>query len=88
MQYMIDHRYVTWLHDAVMYISKVFMYLIILTVLVKGHSIRRRIWTNSGEFNREIRLNFVDLFLTPLNFTEFSGCSPLNSPEFRKIVSV
>ena len=34
-QYMIDHHYVTWLHDAVMYICKVFMYLIILTVLVK-----------------------------------------------------
>ena len=35
MQYMIDHHYVTWLHDAVMYICKVFMYLIILTVHVK-----------------------------------------------------
>ena len=35
MQYMIDHHYVTWLHDAVMYICKVLMYLIILPVLVK-----------------------------------------------------
>ena len=47
----------------------------------EGHSIQRQIWTNSIEYSIE----FVDLFLTSLNFTEFSGCSPLNSPEFRKI---
>ena len=44
--------------------------------------------TNMDEFRRIQSRNsfeFVDLFLTPLNFTEFSRCSPLNSPEFRKI---
>ena len=44
--------------------------------------------TNLDEFRRiqsRNSIEFVDLFLTPLNFTEFSGCSPLNSPEFHKI---
>ena len=37
-------------------------------------------------YNRGLdSIEFVDLFLTPLNFTEFSGRSPLNSPELRKI---
>lgn len=30
--------------------------------LIEGHSIRRRIWTNSGDFNREIWLNSLTCF--------------------------
>ena len=53
-----------------------------------GHSGSFYTATNLDEFRRiqsRNSIEFVDLFLTPLNFTEFSGCSPLNSPEFREI---